>query len=328
MRMLAVTGYGKRLTVEKGMFKIESRNGDALRVNPADIEEIVIESEGVSITSAAIDLAASAGILIFFIRKSEDTVVISPIYPTKVVEARRGQYEAYRTELGMNISKSIVSSKIRNQERVLRQLSRFYRSDSIAGALSKMENIAMEASKISEEDWEDRLRKAEARAARLYWGTLALFLPDELHFEGRDPDGEDPVNFALNYSYSLLYGDCYRALAIAGLDPYAGIFHVDRAGRKSLVYDFSDPLKTFLDLNLVKSVRSGLKLQLEEGRLAKDSRKELVTSYGELRKSRVMLKARSTPESFGEAIIGLAMRLAEAFRNRFSFEGEMDMEVG
>ncbi|PNV80926.1 MAG: hypothetical protein C0179_04920 [Fervidicoccus sp.] len=83
LRLLVITGYGKRLSVEGKVFKVEDRNKSSSKVNPADIESIVIESSGVSITSAAIELASMAGIPIFIIRGRGSPTVISPIYSVK-----------------------------------------------------------------------------------------------------------------------------------------------------------------------------------------------------------------------------------------------------
>ncbi|MBE9390815.1 hypothetical protein IOK49_01780 [Fervidicoccus fontis] len=55
MRLLVITGYGKRLSVEEKVFKVEDRNKSSLKVNPADMNlPDRIESPAVILTSSPI----------------------------------------------------------------------------------------------------------------------------------------------------------------------------------------------------------------------------------------------------------------------------------
>ncbi|MGQ9558414.1 MAG: CRISPR-associated endonuclease Cas1 [Desulfurispora sp.] len=67
-----------------------------------------------------------------------------------------------------------------------------------------------------------------------------------------------------------------KCLLLAGLDPYAGFLHVDRAGKESLVYDFVEEFRqAAVDRVVVAMVNKGLPLEMEEGRLALSTRREL-----------------------------------------------------
>jgi CRISPR-associated endonuclease Cas1 len=56
----------------------------------------------------------------------------------------------------------------------------------------------------------------------------------------------DPVNACLSLCYALLTRTCATALEIAGLDPWAGIYHADRPGRPALALDFMEPFRPIL----------------------------------------------------------------------------------
>ncbi|AFH42061.1 CRISPR-associated endonuclease Cas1 [Fervidicoccus fontis] len=325
MRLLVITGYGKRLSVEGKVFKIEDRNKSSSKVNPADIESIVIESSGVSITSAAIELASMAGIPIFIIRGRGSPTVISPIYSVKTAETRRKQYSATTGKSGCTLAKSLVRSKISNQAECLRNLNRYFNDEDVRKEVEKLRENSKRAQELQcSENWSSQLRQIESSAARAYWGSLAVFLPESIGFDGRDVDSGDAFNCSLNYIYALLYSECFKKLSIAGLDPYGGIYHVDKAGRMSLVYDFSDPVKPFLDYSLTKERQLLLNIKVSDGVLDEDARKNIILLYDGARKSKVRIYDK-TSVTFQEALTSFAFNLAESFRK--SEEARMDMSM-
>ena len=63
-------------------------------------------------------------------------------------------------------------------------------------------------------------------------------------FTTREHQGAaDDVNALLNYGYGMLYSQVWSALALAGLEPFAGFLHVDRPGKPSLVLDFIEEFR-------------------------------------------------------------------------------------
>jgi len=329
--VLLIDGYGKRLSIENGMFKVESRDGrSAVRVNPVDIEDIVIVGGGVSITTRAISTAASCGIGIYIVDgRGRPPVVVGPVYSIKTVAARRGQYEARGSRLGAELAAELVRGKIENQARVLQLLNR-YRDDSTVGEAAR--GLRARAGELElvgcGEGWESRLRHVEAEAARLYWSSLSTLLPRELGFDGRDHESGDPVNTSLNYLYALLYAKAYFRLAHAGLDPYAGLFHVDRSGRESLVYDFTEPLKPLLDYHLARELLSGrVEIRVEGGLLTEEPRRALLLLFQKALSSRVRVPGRPST-SFDDAIVSLAYLLARMLRERRVERGAFVLEWG
>ncbi|MDO8691572.1 MAG: CRISPR-associated endonuclease Cas1 [Dehalococcoidia bacterium] len=120
---------------------------------------------------------------------------------------------------------------------------------------------------------------AVTRVAGLLKGlrtTRDLLLPD-FGWEGRVTRGAtDLVNSCLNYGYGILYSHVQRAVLLAGLDPYAGFVHVDRAGKPSLVLDLTEEFRQMVvDRTIFGLLNRGVKVEAEEGRLVESSRRLL-----------------------------------------------------
>ena len=101
---------------------------------------------------------------------------------------------------------------------------------------------------------------------------------------------------------------------IAGLDPYAGIFHTDKSGRMSLVYDFTDPFKPLVDYHLSRQLLKNTEIILEDCMLTQESKKKLLWIFNSMlhKKVKSML---NDYFSFDEALSSFSHRLAKMFRD-------------
>jgi len=106
----------------------------------------------------------------------------------------------------------------------------------------------------------------EGQAAAIYWSNLGPLLPEGTRFKGRvTRDAADPVNQAINYVYGMLYGEVWRALVKAGLDPYFGIMHGSERDQGSLVFDLIEEFcAPFADRLVVALIGRGLKIRMSE----------------------------------------------------------------
>ena len=122
----------------------------------------------------------------------------------------------------------------------------------------------------------------EGRAAAKYWTSLASLIPGELSFPGRQTrHATDPVNSAVNYVYGMLYGEVWRSVVRAGLDPYFGIMHGRERDQGSLVFDLIEEYRApFADRVVVGMLEPGFDLELDkEGRLRNRCRRKLVSAF-------------------------------------------------
>lgn len=93
----------------------------------------------------------------------------------------------------------------------------------------------------------EELRGIEGLAARCYFqrfGSLIFVSDKAMGFGGRSRRPPlDAPNAMLSFAYSLLAADCASALEGVGLDPYIGLMHAERPGRKSLALDLVEELR-------------------------------------------------------------------------------------
>ena len=107
----------------------------------------------------------------------------------------------------------------------------------------------------------------EGEGAAVYFRALPALFTDKVadlpafSFERRARRlPADPVNACLSLCYALLTRACATALEIAGLDPWAGLYHADRPGRLSLALalDFMEPLRPILaDSTVLTALNNG-----------------------------------------------------------------------
>ncbi len=276
MRTLIIKGYGVSLRVRRGLLTVRTRDSSET-VPLAEVDSVLVLTSGVSITSKAIRALAREGVQLAVLdRRGLPVAIIHHPFTTRTTATRRAQYEAVYSGRAAEVVRAVALSKLGNQAGLLRRLRRSAGIGELAEAERKVLKVAEEVSKLrtgSLGELREEVVRLEAEAARTYWGALSLALPRELGFEGRDQDAEDPFNSSLNYGYGILYTKAWSAVAMVGLDPYAGFLHMDRSGKPVLVFDVVEVFRSAaVDYPLVKAFRSGLRVEVRRGLLSPESR--------------------------------------------------------
>lgn len=295
MKTLMISGYGVKLSSSGRTFRISSKD-ERREISPADVDQIVISTSGVSVSSSAVRLAMNHGIEIVFVDGRGDWARLFLSQPVKTVETRKAQYLAVLR--GDKVGEEMIRSKVENQAGHLRYWER------LVGKLDEVRGLP------------------EPQAARLYWSSLGSILPKELGFRGRDHDSPDQVNASLNYMYALLYSTCHRELSLVGLDPYAGFVHKDRSGKESLVYDFSEMFKpSSVDFPLWKALLRGERFPTSEGLLERGARRNLVALFNSSLEEVVRDLTDSQTRTLRQHIRAYALKLAGYLRGERGFRG-------
>jgi len=279
VKYLLIKGYGVSLKVRKEALILKKRE-KTVALPIGEVDYIIVLTSGVSITSKAIRTLANAGIaLVVMDRRGMPVAILHHPFTTKTVETKRKQYEAIMNEKSLEIVKNIAISKISNQAGLLKKLKRDLGIQSLKNDIEKMNEILRKLEKlniITLENLRKEVLNIEAEAARIYWGSIATILPKDLAFEGRNQEGLDQFNVALNYSYGILYSVVWKALVLAGLDPYAGFLHVDRSGKPVLTYDVVEVFRSAaVDYPLIKMFLSSTRLEVKDGLLTYNSRSKV-----------------------------------------------------
>ena len=313
---LLVAGFG--LFVGKKGERVVVKKGKAIcaQVPFLRLQEIILGSTGVSLSSDLVEDLCSRGIRLAFLTTSgKPTALLTSPMLTATVETRRAQLQAYSNERGANLCRWIVAGKLRNQEKLLRYFAKSREGDArfalerTAAALRKLRQAALCIEGDTADAVRPQLMGLEGTAGRMYWREIARILPDDLGFSGREHQGPDnAVNAALNYGYGILYSHVWGAVMNAGLEPFAGFLHVDRSGKPSLVLDLVEEFRQpVVDRAILTWLNRGGRLTLTKGLLDSESREGVA--------SRVLLRLIATEKHRGKqqqvrSIVQMQARLA------------------
>jgi CRISPR-associated protein Cas1 len=244
----------------------------------------------VGISSDVVRVCAEEGIPIHFLNGSagDDYGTLFASGLTGMALTKRAQLRAYEDARGLALAQAFVSGKIQSQANMLRYAAKYrkdgepdlYAALTLAAtevldplpALAHLSGVVDEASRAA-------LMGGEGRAAARYWQAIALIIPAELSWPGRETQGaRDPFNAALNYGYGVLRSQVRQALLLAGLEPNAGFLHADRPGKPSLTLDLIEEFRqAVVDRPLIGQVNRGFAIgQDEAGRLDAPTRKRIV----------------------------------------------------
>jgi CRISPR-associated protein Cas1 len=144
---------------------------------------------------------------------------------------------------------SLVLAKIRNQRTILRRNWRGLEPE----RSEILDRMARVAAKVDTARDTAHLLGLEGEAAAIYFRafpslfTTAISDLPEFRFANRNRrPPADPVNACLSLSYALLTRTWVSSLSIVGLDPWKGLFHVERPGRPALALDMIEPWRPIL----------------------------------------------------------------------------------
>jgi CRISP-associated protein Cas1 len=313
---LLVSGFG--LFIGKKSERIVVKQGKKIcaQVPLMRLQELVIASRGITLSSDLIEELCARGIRIACLTSSGKpfALVTSPML-TATVETRRAQFAATISERGADLCRWIVAGKLHNQEKLLRYFAKNREGepkaalDAGAGSLRRLRRSALAVIGASPDEVRGELMGLEGAGGRLYWQQIRNLLPNDSGFEGRSHQGAaDGVNAALNYGYGILTSHVWGAVMNAGLEPFAGFLHVDRSGKPSLVLDLMEEFRQpVVDRAILAWLNKGGQLKLERGVLDSDSRENVA--------SRVLLRLVAAEQHRGKqhqvrSIVQMQARMA------------------
>ena len=274
MQTLTLTDFGvylgkhsERVTVKKGK--------ETLSEHPLmNLEQILIASRGVSLSSDLVSECVERGIPITYLAFNGKPYakIVSPAL-TATVKTRREQLAAYNDERGVEAAKRFGAGKVQNQINLLRYCGKYRKQAQpevfaqIEGITAKLRDLLGELEAVPApciDEARSTLLNLEGRAAALYWEGFRQILPEGV-FGSREHRGtQDPVNSLLNYGYGILYSQVWGAISRAGLEPFAGFLHVDRPGKPSLVLDLIEEFRQpVVDRCVIALLNKGFKVEME-----------------------------------------------------------------
>jgi len=249
--------YGTYLHVKDEMFEIRVpvKDGEPEKKHIAahKISSIILTTSA-ALSTDAVRLALTNNIDIIFTQA--DGHPMGRIWHSKLgstTKIRKRQLEASLNKEAVIFTKTWISEKMNNQLEFIKDLKK-HRSqleDYLNDKISKIGNLSVSLNNLQTEKIEevaDTIRGLEGTAGRLYFETLNYVLPEQYQFSGRSMrPAKDSFNAFINYGFGILYSRVEKCLMIAGLDPYVGFLHRDDYNQKSMVFDFIEPYRIFVE---------------------------------------------------------------------------------
>lgn len=207
-----------------------------------------------SISTPAIRLAVEEGIPVNYLSMTGSFVAKIEPATGKNINLRKNQYLMLdSTDKSLDIARRVIEAKISNQRTALKRLSRASRVKASSDSLKRLQSLALKAKDI------DSLRGVEGLASEEYFSELALMIPEEYSFSGRNrrPPKDEP-NALMSFAYSLLMTEILGQLEASGLDPYLGFMHSTAYGKPALALDMMEHFRPVMDVmirNLLSSKR-------------------------------------------------------------------------
>jgi CRISP-associated protein Cas1 len=284
--------------------KPPKKSPDEIELPLFRVGEIVIGSPGVSLSADLVEACCERGIrLSFLTRSGKPYAMLSSPMLTATVITRREQLAAYNDSRGVELAKSIVRGKLGNQASLLKYFGKYLKEsnppvyDELSALAKSLGKGRMDAKRINEPNIDaarEALLSVEGVAGRTYWKGVRLLIPENLGFESREHRGApDPVNSALNYGYGILYTQVWGAIMNVGLEPVAGLLHVDRPGKPSLVLDMVEEFRQpVVDRAVIAAIGRGTPIETHEGMLTDDTRRTVASAVLERIESEVNFRGR------------------------------------
>ncbi|MDR1498625.1 MAG: type I-C CRISPR-associated endonuclease Cas1c [Puniceicoccales bacterium] len=190
------------------------------------------------------------------------------------------------------IARAFIAGKIHNTRWLLNRSARDAADASDAETLRVVSDMLIRLLRqLSGIEDTDAARGIEGRAAALHFDVFEKHLRPQVRqkfpVDGRNRrPPRDAVNCMLSFLYALLRHDCISALTAAGLDPFVGYLHVDRAGRESLALDLMEEFRPWVERLVITLLNRGelnpKSFAYREGgavELTESSRKDIVAAY-------------------------------------------------
>lgn len=219
---LVIDGYNKSIHKKDNQLTIHENSQiiDSIKANK--INDITIVGKGY-VTFDALNLMAENNIKLISInpRGGLNYTLESP--DSKNVELKKQQYKLSENKLGLEISKELIKSKMKNQKATLTTLNKNKQIFEVFNHRSKIDELIKQIEKLDFENKNKQIRMQimgiEGKSSNEYWSAIKYFIPKEIHFEKRTKKPTDLLNSMLNYGYAILASEITKSILTSGLDP-------------------------------------------------------------------------------------------------------------
>lgn len=259
------------------------------------VESICVLGPEILLSSGAMRLALENSVAINYLDENGRLHARVSGVPDTSVTLRRAQFRASDNgPLSTEICRCIVAGKLHNSRNSLLRGAREAPDPVASEALmNAAEAIGRLIPRLPEAPDADSVRGLEGAGAQTYFSAFGHLLKQQqadfmFRLRSRQPP-LDRVNCLLSFLYALVRHDCISALTSAGLDPFVGFLHAERANRPALALDLMEEFRPWLADRLAVTLINRQQIQpndfsIREGgavELTADGRKTIIKAYQE-----------------------------------------------
>lgn len=259
MSCLYVCEQGSTVGYEGCRFQVKCKDG-LLRSIPAEPLETIQVFGRVQITTQCMTECLKRGINIIFY--SSNGSYFGRLISTNHVNVARQRLQAgLSDDFKMEISKSIVRAKVKNQTVILRRYAR----NSEENCDYEIGQMLRLGEKIDRCNGINEIMGYEGAAARNYFAALGRLIDPNFYFEKRSRRPPlDPFNSMISLGYSIVLNEIYGKFEGKGLNPYFGVLHQDREKHPTLASDLMEEWRAVLVDSLSMSLLNGHEIDKDE----------------------------------------------------------------
>ncbi|PWB88304.1 CRISPR-associated endonuclease Cas1 [Methanobrevibacter thaueri] len=243
---LVIDGYAKSIHKKDNRIVIHEKNQIVDSIRASEINDITIIGKGY-LTFDALNLMAENNIKLIAINPRGQLTYTLESPDWRNVKLKKEQYRLSENRLGLEISKELIMSKMKNQKATLTTLNKNRHLKSVYNNRQKIEEIIIQLNQLplngDNETVRMKIMGLEGKASNEYWKGVKYFVPKEINFKSRTKKPSDLLNSMLNYGYAILASEITKSLLVNGLDPYCGLLHFDMDNRTSLTFDLIEPFR-------------------------------------------------------------------------------------
>lgn len=253
MRHLSLVEHGQFIGITGERLVVYEENTIVLETPLSRLRSVTIAKNGISFSSNVVLACAARGIRLFVLDwRGQAVAAITGQHRHAIANLRKQQFAYIDSPAARTTAAGMIFGKLRNQRAVLLYFGKYHKQHS-KQLQQAATQLAEQAQRLRETDWQTRphwrseIMGLEGAGAAVYWQTIA-----RLHWLGpifRNRTGRgatDLSNQLLNYGYTLLSSYIWSALDNAGFELYAGLLHVERPGKPSLVLDMMEEYRPWV----------------------------------------------------------------------------------
>lgn len=198
---LVMDGYGKSIHKKDNQIIIHEKDQIIDSIRASEISDITVIGKGY-MTFDALDLMAENNIKLIAINPRGRLTYTLESPDWRNVKLKKEQYKLSENRLGLEISRELIMSKMKNQKATLTTLNKNKQLKRVYGNRQKIEEMITKLNHLSLTGDNGFMRMKimgiEGKASNEYWKGVKHFVPNEINFESRTNKSTDILNSMLN----------------------------------------------------------------------------------------------------------------------------------